>query len=232
MSTSTRPTSSSSSTDLLSTTDKKIQRRERNREHARRLRSKQKDQMDAMKDKLVELQQEAKMLEELVEERKTASILLALSGGGSSIGFSEYEDYGSTSSSSAGTSEDGSYNDNDEFENASVVSDVMKGTIKNLITYNITPQLTRHFALFPSHPTGNIIEQLRSSVREQIQIHSYQQPSHTSSTHHHANKRMRGEDYSSSSSSGVNMSFDASLGTSSSSTKYIVHYNPHTIIDP
>ena len=112
----------------MSTTDKKILRRERNREHAKRLRQKQKDAMDAMKDRLVELQQEAKCLDEMIEERKTASILLALSG--VVVGGLEYEDYGTSGSSSAESSEDGSYMDNDEYnDNASVGSDVMKGRL-------------------------------------------------------------------------------------------------------
>ena len=112
---------SSSSLDFVSITDKKTQRRERNREHAKRLRMRQKESLDAMKERLVELQQEAKRLEEMEEELKTASILLALGG----IGCPD-ENYNTSGSSSAGSSEDG-WSDTEYNDNASVVSDALKG---------------------------------------------------------------------------------------------------------
>ena len=143
--TSSGSSSSSSSNDIHGGIEMKIEKnRERNREHAKRTRMRKKAVLDGMKVKLLELQREAMQLKNLMDERNTASILLA---------FSSTDSLLSASSSDYGLCPEAAVADDD---------------------VAISPIISAG---------GDIIEQLRTSVREEIQ--------HQNNHREHLNKRTR-----------------------------------------
>ena len=82
------------SNDITSGIERKVEKnRERNREHAKRTRLRKKAVLEGMKTKLLELQRESIRLKHLVDERNTASILLAFSST-DSLSSSFSSDYG------------------------------------------------------------------------------------------------------------------------------------------
>ena len=58
----------------------------RNKEHARRTRLRKKEQLDALKDRVIKLEEEGKRLKQDIQECSVASILLGLSSGTESGG--------------------------------------------------------------------------------------------------------------------------------------------------
>ena len=157
--------------------------KERNREHAKKTRLRKKAFMDQLKSKVMVLQREAAALQQKLEERQTASILLTFSGTSSSSASSSSASISSSSSSALSSSSSSSSfvpiaaDDNEYSRGAG--SDSERSVSARATRGHSTAGAAISAAsaadasgpgsgeLSPTALKGNIIEQLRTKVRRE-----------------------------------------------------------------
>jgi hypothetical protein len=88
---------SDSITSVSDDGDRRLQARERNKEHARKTRLRKKEQLQALKSRVSELEEEGRRLKQQIEACSVASILVGLSHG-SSTGQEDISDEATSSS--------------------------------------------------------------------------------------------------------------------------------------
>jgi len=155
--------------------------KERNREHAKKTRLRKKAFMDQLKSKVMVLQREAAALQQKLEERQTASILLTFSGTSSSSASSSSASISSSSSSASSSSSSFvpiAADDNEYSRGAgsdserSVSARVTRGhstaaAASSASAADASGPGSGSGELSPTALKGNIIEQLRTKVRRE-----------------------------------------------------------------